>query len=84
MFNNFRDTSILTSLQSGFVPDDSTVNQMTYLYNIFSQALYFGKEVRVVFCDISKAFDHVCHEGLLKKLEAAGPSGNLLLCSILI
>ena len=55
-FNHFRDNSILTSLQSGFIPGDSTVNQLTYLYNAFSQALDFGKEVCVVFCDISKAF----------------------------
>ena len=79
VFNHFRDNSILTSLQSGFIPGDSTVNQLTYLYNAFSQALDFGKEVRVVFCDISKAVDCVWHEGLLKKLEAAGISGNLLL-----
>ena len=39
------------------------------------------KKVRVVFCDISKAFDRVWHEGLLKELEAAGISGNLLLWS---
>ena len=52
---------------------------MTYLYNTFSQALDFGKEVRVVFCNTSKAFDRVWHEGLLKTLEAAGISGNLLL-----
>ena len=70
----FRDNSILTSLQSGFIPGDSTVNQLTYLYNAFSQALDIGKEVRVVFCDISKAFDRVWHEGILKKLKAAGIS----------
>ena len=33
----------------------------------------------VVFCDISKAFDRLWHEGLLLKLEAAGISGNLLI-----
>jgi hypothetical protein len=34
--NNFlRDDNIITSLQSGFVPGDSTVNQLTYLYNMF-------------------------------------------------
>ena len=66
-------------MQSGFIPGDSTVNQLTFLYNTFSQALDFGKEVRVVFCDISKAFDRVWHEGLLKKLEAAGIAGDLLI-----
>ena len=54
------------------------MNQLTYLYDSFSQALDFGKEVRVVFCDISKAFDRVWHEGLLKKLAAAGITGHLL------
>ena len=37
-----------------------------------------GKEVRVVFCDISKAFDKVWHKGLLHKLESAGITGILL------
>ena len=79
VFNHFRDNSILTSLQSGFIPGYSTVNQLTYLYNAFSQAPDIGKEVHVVFCDISKAFDRVWHKGLLKKLEAAAISGTLLL-----
>ena len=78
-YNHFRDNNILTTLQSGFIPGDSTVNQLTFLYNTFSQALDFGKEVRVVFCDISKAFDRVWYEGLLKKLEAAGIAGDLLI-----
>ena len=78
IYNHLHDNNILTSLQSGFIPGDSTVNQLAYLYNAFCQALDTGKEVRVVFCDISKAFDRVWHEGLLLKLEAAGISGNLL------
>ena len=60
------------------MPGDSTVNQLTFLYNIFCQALNANKEIRVVFCDISKAFDHVWHAGLLRKLEAAGVTGKLL------
>ena len=77
-YNHLHNNNILTSLQSGFIPGDSTVNQLTYLYNTFCQALDSGKEVRVVFCDVSKAFDRVWHEGLLLKLEAAGITGNLL------
>ena len=48
-----------------------------YLYNTFYQALDSGKEVRVVFCDIKKAFDRVWHAGLIHKLKAAG---SLLKC----
>ena len=79
IYNHLNDNQILTPLQSGFIAGDSTINQLTYLYNFFTQALDSGKEVRVVFCDISKAFDRVWHEGLLLKLEAAGISGSLLL-----
>ena len=37
-----------------------------------------GKEVRVIFCDISKVFDRVWHRGLLQKLESIGIRGSLL------
>ena len=36
----------------------------------FLKALEEGKEIRVVFCDISKAFDRVWHKGLLFKFIA--------------
>ena len=54
LYNHFRENNIITSFQSGFTPGDSTVNQPTYLYNAFCQALDSGKEVRVMFCDIKK------------------------------
>ena len=54
------------------------MNQLTFLYNIFCQALDANKEIGVVFCDISKDFDRVWHAGLLRKLEAAGVTGKLL------
>ena len=77
LFNHLRGNNLLSSLQSGFLPGDSTVNQLTFLYNTFCQALDSGKEVRAVFCDISKAFDRVWHAGLLAKLQAAGVTGNV-------
>ncbi|MEW8548206.1 MAG: reverse transcriptase family protein [Candidatus Thiodiazotropha sp.] len=69
--------SIITEFQSGFQSGDSTVNQLTYLYNEFSKALDENKEVRVVFLDISKAFDRVWHKGLLAKLTAIGFSKDM-------
>ena len=74
----FLDNNILTSFQSGFRRRDSTVNQLSYLNNTFSEALDAGKESRAIFCDISKAFDGVWHAGLIHKLKSAGISGNLL------
>ena len=78
LYNHLHENSILTHLQSGFIPGDSPTNQLTYLYDTFSHALDSGKEIRVVFCDISKAFDCVWHQGILLKLRAAGVTGNLL------
>ena len=49
-----------------------------YIYNTFCKALDEGKEVRAIFCDISKVFDRVWHRGLLYKLISAGVAGSLL------
>ena len=78
MFNYFKDNQIITCLQSGFVPGDSTVNQLVDIYNTFCKALDEGKEVRAVFLDISKAFDRVWHKGLLFKLKQGGIKATLL------
>ena len=78
LFNFIRDDNILKTLQSGFSPGDSKVNQLVDIYNTFCHSLDQGKEVRALFCDISKAFDRVWHRGLLYKFESAGISGSLL------
>ena len=74
----FIEHNVITSLQSGFISGDSTVNQLVDIYNTFCRALDEGKEVRAVFFDISKAFDRVWHKGLLFKLKCVGISGTLL------
>ena len=79
LFNFFRDNNVITAFQSGFVQGDSTVNQLIDIYNTFCKALDEGKEVRAIFCDISKAFDRVWNKGLLFKLKSAGASGSLLI-----
>ena len=78
VFNFLRDTNAISIKQSGFVPGDSTVYQLAHLYHIFAEALDKQKDIRVVFCDISKAFDRVWHIGLLAKLSQVGISDQLL------
>ena len=78
LFNFICDHEILTTLQSGFILGDSTVNQLVDIYNSFCKALDEGKEVQAIFCDVSKAFDRVWHKGLLYKLQTIGLSGPLL------
>ena len=78
LFNYIRDFDILTLHQSGFVPNDSTVHQLVYLYHTFCKALNDKKDIRIVFCDQSKAFDRVWHCGLLFKLKTIGVTGALL------
>ncbi len=78
LYNYVTDNEILTTFQSGFIKGDSTINQLSYIYNDICKALDDGKEVRAVFCDISKAFDRVWHKGLLFKLSSVGISGDLL------
>ena len=68
----------LNSLQSVFRPGDSTVNQLVFIVHKIYEALEQGKEVRMVFLDISKAFDKVWQKGLLYKLESLGVRDPLL------
>ena len=70
-------SNIITSNQSGVAFGDSAINQLVNISNDFGRALDSGKEIRVVFCDISKAFDREWHKGLLFKLKQYGISGNL-------
>jgi len=78
MYTYVISNDLITSYQSGFIKGDSTVNQLTFFYTEIWQALDGGKEVRAVFCDISKAFDRVWHRGLFHKLSSLGISGHLL------
>ena len=78
IYNYLKDNYILTDLESGFQPGRSTTTQLVEVYHEFCKAVQSEKEIRVVFLDISKAFDRVWHEGLLHKLYLSGIDGNLL------
>ena len=69
IYNFLLENRIISSNQSGFTPGESAINQLLYITNAFGKALDDGTEVRVVFLDVSKAFDRVWHKGLLTKLK---------------
>ena len=80
MDRHFTDNQLLTPNQSGFRPDDSTINQLLYITQKIYAAFedFPSRETHAVFLDISKAFDKVWHEGLVFKLKTYGISGPLL------
>ena len=69
---------IITESQSGFLPGDSTVNQLLCIYNNLCFNWDQGITSQSVYFDISKAFDRVWHRGLILKLESIGIRGRLL------
>ena len=78
LFDYFRNNFLISVWQSGFIPGHSTVTHLVEMYHEFCRAVSEGKEIRIVFCDVSRAFDRVWHRGLLFKLHKCGITGSLL------
>lgn len=49
VFNHLREPHFLTPVHPRFVPDHSTVNQLTYIYNTLCKALDDSQDVRALF-----------------------------------
>jgi hypothetical protein len=67
-----REILILLHCQSGFAKGDSAISKLVDITTNIGKALDDGKEFRIVFCDVSKAFHKVWHRGLLHKLKNYG------------
>ena len=65
LFNHLRVNFSISPWQSGFMPGCSTICQLFEIYHTFCQGVENGKEVRVVFLDISRAFDRLTEYGML-------------------
>ena len=65
VYNLFRDNFLISVWQSVFYQGSSTITKLIELNNKFCTAVSQNKEIRIIFLDISKAFDRVWHKGLM-------------------
>ena len=78
MLKYFLDNNLTSSKLSGFRPGDSCINKLLSVTHYIFTSFDDGLEVRVVFLEISKAFNNVWHDGLIYKLKQNGIKDKLL------
>jgi hypothetical protein len=77
IYNHLLDKNFITKDQSGFLSGRSTVSQLCEMYHNLSLNMSNNLKSRIIFLDISKAFDQVWHHGLLHKINKIGITGRL-------
>lgn len=70
--NYFFENNIIYKYHFGFQPGASSTNNVVEIYNTIISSLDKGKDVKFVFCDISKAFVMVWHKCVLYELKLSG------------
>jgi len=64
--------------QQGFLKGRSCLTNLLTSFEDWTQAVYKGEAVDVIYLDISKAFDRVPHNRLIDKMGWYGLSGKIL------
>ena len=70
----------INPIQHGFVPRKSYTTQLIKVFEQIGRKLDDGKQMDVIYLDMSKAFDKVSHAQLIRRLYDFGFRGNLLKC----
>ena len=68
----------LSHTQYGFMPGKSCITQLVEVLDRIGRELDHGKQIDVLYLDMSKAFDRVSHTKLLHRLRQFGFRGNIL------
>ena len=80
MFNYFIQSKLFTECKSGFIPGDSSADQLLSIAHEIFKRFHCNPpyHIRGTFLDISKAFDEVLHKDLIFKLKSYRVDGSLL------
>ena len=80
VFNNikYHVYKQINHCQNGFMPGKSCITQLVEVLERISRELDRGKQIDVLYLDMSKAFDKVSHAKLLHRLRQFGYGGNIL------
>ena len=69
--------SLFSDFQYGFRSSQSTADFLTVVSDRIARVFNRSGATQALALDISKAFDRVCHAGLLQKLKSYGISGQI-------
>ena len=72
------ENNLITDAQYGFRRGSSTLDQLLDLYDNIMKNMDEKMVTKLLFLDVSKAFDKVWHKGLIYKLKRLGIEGDLL------
>ena len=78
LYSYFTSKGILNDKQFGFRKNHSTSHALNFSVNLIKESLKNGNHLIGIFIDLSKAFDTIDHEILVKKLEHYGVRGKTL------
>ena len=68
----------ISQCQNGFVPRKSCITQLVEVLEHIGRELDRGKQIDVLYLDMSKAFDKVSHAKLLDRIRQFGFGGKIL------
>ena len=80
VFNNikYHIYQQISPCHNGFIPGKSCITQLVEVLEHIGRELDHGKQIDVLYLDMSKAFDKVSHNQLLHRLRAFGFEGSIL------
>ena len=76
LFNEFK--TFISIEQHGFFQGRSTITNLAVYQDFLVRSVESGHQVDSIYTDLAKAFDSVCHELLVRKLECLGVGGPYL------